>query len=244
MNWEVRFIQSIFLCVLLSFSICVLDAKAEGLSKRIIKSAVKLSGNEHVNLSATSVNSLFELNCVSDGVVTLTNTDKDMKRGVVTVFSKEMNEILVQATLNSNESTSFYSVNNCRCFICWASKDRRDTLTWSVKQDSVEGLSERSAIQIEPGMQEVSHLDKMDKWFVFTAAKNGKVKISTVGLTGENTTLFIYKDSDEQMISSSNYAANSLQSEVVVSVEAGCSYLIKWSSAFTNKSYNWNLTYL
>ncbi|MBR8535244.1 hypothetical protein KDU71_06710 [Carboxylicivirga sediminis] len=244
MNRGVCYISSIFLSVLLCFSICTHDAKAEGLSKRIVKSAVNVSGNEHENLYATSTNSLFELNCVSDGVITLTNTDKDMKRGVVTVFCKEMKEILLQATLNSNESTTFYSVNNCKCFISWALRGEGDTLTWSVKQDFLEGLSERSAIQIEPGMQEVSHLDNMDKWFVFTATKNGQVRISTVGLTGENTTLFVYKDSAEQMISSSNYAANTLQSEAVVSVEAGCSYLIKWSSAFTNKSYSWNLTYL
>lgn len=243
MNRGVRINQIIIGGVLLCFSICTSVLKAEVLQKKYIESAVKITGDDN-NLLVTAADKLFELECISDGIVTITNADKHMANGVVTVFCNDLKEIILQTSLGCNEAASFHSVNKCKYLISWRLMGGNDAMKWTVRQKAVEGLSERSAIRIESGMQEVSHGDNMDKWFVFTADKKGRVKISTVGLTGENTTLFVYKECADQMIRSSNCAANTLQSEAIIDVEAGQSYFIKWSSAFTNGRYGWNLFYL
>ncbi len=169
-------------------------------------------------------NNLFELECLTDELVIVTNNSLGEKGAMLTVFCKDLKEVLIQTSLEPSEKASFYSLNCCRCMILWE-VDSLNSVSWAVEKEEVEGLSVKSAIRVDVGEFEARHEDEMDKWFVYTADKTGQVKVSSVGHTKENTTLFIYESKDvEQVIASSNYASGSLQSEVIIDVEAGQSY--------------------
>ncbi len=79
-----------------------------------------------------------------------------------------------------------------------------------------------------------------DQWFVYTATMNGKVTVSSVGLTSVNTFVEIYDGCDEEAFSLSDDFSDE-QSEVSFEVISGLSYYINWRNFYTSEEFEWEL---
>ncbi len=79
-----------------------------------------------------------------------------------------------------------------------------------------------------------------DQWFSYTATMNGKVTVSSVGLTTSNTYVEISDGCDlEPFTFSDNFSDN--QSEVSFEVISGLTYYINWKNYYTNTEFEWEL---
>ncbi|MCU4156937.1 hypothetical protein J1N10_13190 [Carboxylicivirga sp. A043] len=195
-------------------------------------------------LIAKKGKALFEVKAKYDGAITISCDELSDKMGLVTVFSSDYKEIIAQSLHLNDESISFTSKAGDLYYIVWQFKQDDLTLNWKVKQQEEKGISFENAIVATPGVMQVSHRGGYDRWFIYKAERTGEVAFSSYGHTNENTCLFVYNETREVVIGSSNFTEGTLQSKVIVNVQEGETYFIKWSSAFTKGDYNWTLAYL
>lgn len=96
-----------------------------------------------------------------------------------------------------------------------------------------------SAVAASQGIN-ISDNSLGDQWFVYTATMDGKVTVSSVGMTTANTYLEIYDSCDEEAFTYSDNFIDD-QSEVSFEVISGLSYYIKWCNYYTNQEFEWKL---
>lgn len=80
------------------------------------------------------------------------------------------------------------------------------------------------------------------QWFKYVPSSDKKIKISTCGLTNEDTYFIVY-DSLQNWVAYSNNDCNN-QSEKTFFVKGGYSYYICWANYYTSGTYQWTLTEL
>ncbi len=80
-----------------------------------------------------------------------------------------------------------------------------------------------------------------DQWFLYTAATNGKVTVSSCGQTTADTYVEIFDGCNQEAFTFSNDYCDK-QSEVSFEVIAGLTYQICWDARFTSKNFEWFLT--
>ncbi|QKG79518.1 fibronectin type III domain-containing protein [Tenuifilum thalassicum] len=79
-----------------------------------------------------------------------------------------------------------------------------------------------------------------DRWFKYTATRDGKIAISNCGLTGDNTGLEIYTDCGSYPVSYGN-SCGSGQSQVQVQGQVGVTYYIRWTDG-SSGTFDWTLS--
>ncbi len=85
------------------------------------------------------------------------------------------------------------------------------------------------------------HTAGTDQWYRYESQVNGSITLSTVGLTTEDTKVFVYDDCGGVLIDS-NDDSSGTQSEISFTGVVGGVYFIKWDNQYTNGTYNWSLT--
>jgi len=100
------------------------------------------------------------------------------------------------------------------------------------------GNSPENAIPVTPGTHTANNSNG-SQWFLYIPATDKKVKISTCGLTTENTYFIVY-DSAFNWISYSDNDCN-LQSEKTFIAKGGKKHYICWANFYTSGTYQWIL---
>ena len=199
------------------------------------------------NFLSNKSNCLYQYKAESDGFIRLRAKNEIDHSHIVTIYNGSGKELITQGTTQRinelSEEFAFYSQKDSVYLIEWQLADSEE-FDWVGKQEAVRGLSPASAICVSDGMLTADHNTEMEQWFVFTAQENSTVCISSAGFTNENTCLFVYKDPLGLSIASSKGIGADLQAEVVIQCKKGEKYYMKWSNAFTNKKYNWKISYV
>ncbi|MCG8582774.1 MAG: hypothetical protein MI866_22815 [Bacteroidales bacterium] len=244
MNWGIINKRSFSLFLFAIVSCCYVMAIDFTKGKHAGEDVIVISDGNTKELIAKSGKTLFQVQAKYDGVVTIESSSLSEEVGLVTVFSSDYKTIVTQNLHRKEDAISFISRAGEVYYIIWQLKQDGIDLKWSVKQLEEKGISSSNAVVASVGLMEANHTKGYDSWFVYTAEHNGKVAFSSYGLTSENTCLFVYDKTCEVVVGSSNFTKGTLQSEVVVDVQKGEIYYIKWSNAFTDSNYKWTLAYL
>ncbi|TRX60353.1 hypothetical protein [Carboxylicivirga sp. M1479] len=213
---------------------------ASGIDKSI-PGCKTINQENYDNLKATKTSKVFSYQASVDGLTLLRLDYKNGTKGVVTVMEHQSNDILFQKSFDKD--LQFIAKGGCDYVISWAFKSEDAIVDWSIQHEQVLGLMPSSPVEVTTGVHSVSYSDQADKWFLFSAPKDGVVNVTTAGLTNENTCMFVYKVSSDVIIASSNSSDGTLQADADLEVKSGQEYLIKWSCAFTNKRHDWRVSY-
>ncbi|MBL7110630.1 MAG: PKD domain-containing protein [Bacteroidales bacterium] len=129
-------------------------------------------------------------------------------------------------------------------YIHWGTYDAPGSYNWS--------LSERASIPGElcslakpafAGTNVADHTQHTDQWYTYTATMNGKMTLSTCGLTSENTWVEVWDGCNAMWLGGNdNGCEMGNQSEANIEISLGQTYYIKWSGIYTAGVYNWTLT--
>jgi len=247
MNWE-NYLRGAALVVFLGLgAMSAASPKCEKETETRTKKITLVTDLNSKCLVSSSSRKIFKLEALYDGKVELETNNEIESLIIVTVFSKDFKDVIVQnnvtSCVGSKLGLSFDSEVGEVYYITWDVDEQHKDISWSISQEELAGISPRNAIESSEGLMNVKHLDKKDRWFLFVPSKSGKVCISSIGYTQENTCLFVYgKDFDVTLASSNNFE-NSMQSKVVLDCKQGEKYYLKWSSAFTSGSYDWSIAY-
>ncbi len=115
-------------------------------------------------------------------------------------------------------------------------------ILWGMTVQIVSGQGGESctaAVAANQGIN-ISNNAAGDQWFTYTATMNGKVTVSSIGLTSANTYVEIYDGCDlDAFTLSDNFIGE--QSEVSFEVISGLTYYINWRNYYTNQEFEWSL---
>lgn len=244
MNWGITIKRSLlFLIIWYLFNYQVVALECLIKDPKVDDVSV-ISEEKCQNLVEKTGINLFEVKAKYDGVIELSSDALKGKVGSVTVFSSNYKQIIAQCISFNNEPISFVSKVGEVYYVTWQLKPDGFGLNWNVNQHEEKGISSASAIVATEGVTVANHTQGYDRWFVYTAEHSGQVSFSSCGQTNENTCLFVYDETAESVIGSSNFTEGTLQSRVVIKVNKGEVYYLKWSSAFTNAKYKWTIAYV
>lgn len=129
-------------------------------------------------------------------------------------------------------------------FIVWQNKSSSTSFDWTIIEESWgQGETCNDPLMTVVGStNQCDHGSATDQWFSYTAPGNGTIKLSTCGLTTENTSVRVYDDcSGIQLDGNDDFC--STQSEVEFTCVENTSYLIQWERKAIFGTYNWSLTY-
>jgi hypothetical protein len=243
MNWNVAKKKCTTLLVIWAIICCnSLDVAGInlGLYADSIRTNINESSKEYVIKPGKKS---IKIQAIYNGFITVESDNRDTQLGLVTVFSSDYKTILTQTISQDGHRITFLSKEGESYYITWQQECESD-IQWRINQLEENGICFDNAIAAIEGVMEVNHNEGYDKWFVYKAERTGSVVFSSYGYTTENTCLFLYDESAENILGSSNFTKGSLQSEYVIDVKEGELYYVKWSSAFTTGRYNWKLAYL
>lgn len=115
-------------------------------------------------------------------------------------------------------------------------------ILWGLMIQIVTGQGGASCSEAAVAQQGINISDnaKGDQWFSYTAKANGKVTVSTCGLTSANTYVEIYDGCDLEAFTFSDDFCNE-QSEVAFEVIGGLTYYINWRNFYTNQKFEWSI---
>ncbi|MCU4173850.1 T9SS type A sorting domain-containing protein [Carboxylicivirga sp. N1Y90] len=128
--------------------------------------------------------------------------------------------------------------------IVWGNKSSAAPFDWTIVEDtwSQGEICSDPFAALEGNTNLCNHSAAGDQWFSYVAPGSGTIKVSTCGLTTENTSVRIYDDcSGIQLDGNDDFC--SIQSEVEFACTENTTYLVQWEGLYTSGSYNWNLTY-
>ncbi len=187
---------------------------------------------------------LFKYSAKNYGLLLLESSEKFNTNCNVLVYRGEGKETLVQSSVLKDMQQvklDFRCEKDEVYYFYWDGLEDAETIDWSLVETSIEGISPLNPISIRSGVFATNHAHKGDSWYEFAVDGDGQYLISSQGLTSENTCLFVYGSDPDVSIASSNSVGKTLQSRVVLNCKAGDKLLIRWSNAFTNASYKWEL---
>ena len=186
---------------------------------------------------------VFQLKAKYDGFIQLNLKNANETSKVVTIYNLADLSVVTQGKTKLESQVNKFGFKTCKdsvYIIDWHVNDN-ESFEWSGKQEEITGISSNNAIPIKEEKVMTSHSSDTDQWYVYTAEEDSRVCISSVGLTNENTCLFVYKDPQEGSMASSMGKSGTLQAEVTIHCEKGKKYYLKWSNAFTSANYNWTI---
>jgi len=108
--------------------------------------------------------------------------------------------------------------------------------------ETLDGTKCENAIIVDLGINHANNQYGLEQWFVYTAAEDTAITVSTCGLTSKDTYLEVYTDCSGSMIAQDDDACD-LQSKVTIEVAASQPYYIAWKPRYTNGEYDWALEY-
>ncbi len=115
-------------------------------------------------------------------------------------------------------------------------------ILWGVTAQIISGQGGESCTEAVIASQGLNISDNSagDQWYSYTATMDGKITISSVGMTSANTYVEIYDGCDMDAFTFSDDFIGE-QSEVSFEVINGLTYYINWRNYFTNQEFEWTL---
>jgi len=196
------------------------------------------------SLLADSNHRMFKYSARDCGMLLLGSTEESSENCSVLVFKGTTKQVLTQSSVLKDSdfvNVSFPCEKGEVYYFYWDGLEENERINWSLVEKPVKGISSKNPIEIKTGCFEVDHSHGGDCWYVFEVGEDGRYLISSMGLTNENTCLFVYGSDADVSIASSNFVGESMQSKVIFDCKEGETFLIRWSNAFTNESYRWEL---
>ena len=126
-------------------------------------------------------------------------------------------------------------------YIYWSDNYSPEGFDWSITEEEViEGDICSLAV---PATEGVNTTPYASYWFSYTMkASNKKLVVSSVGLTDEDTYLYVYDACDGIMLAY-NDDFSSYQSEVeVLYLDIGTTIYINWNDVFSSEGFDWSLS--
>lgn len=196
------------------------------------------------SLLVDSNHRMFKYSALDYGMLLLGSNEVCSENCSVLVFKGGTKRVLVQSSVlkDSDQVTvSFPCERGEVYYFYWDGLEENEAISCSLVEKPIQGICSKNPIKIEAGCFDANHAHIGDCWYVFEAGEPGRYLISSLGLTNENTCLFVYGDNADVSIASSNFVGESMQSKAIVDCKAGERLLVRWSNAFTNGTYRWEL---
>ncbi|MBI9061989.1 MAG: hypothetical protein JEZ14_08360 [Marinilabiliaceae bacterium] len=230
------------LCLLMCYMSHDIVSASNHYEKNTSDRAVAVTAGE--SLLVDSNHRMFKYSASECGMILLGSAEASSENCSVLVFKGEAKQVLVQSSVlkdSDRVNVNFPCEKGEVYYFYWDGLEKNETINWSLVEKPVKGISSKNPIEIEAGCYVANHSHKDDCWYVFEAGEAGRYSISSMGLTNENTCLFVYGADAGVSIASSDSVGKSMQSKVVLDCTAGERLLVQWSNAFTNESYRWEL---
>lgn len=204
--------------------------------------AVVIAAGE--TLTVDSNHRMFRYSAGEYGILQVASGGVSNRNCSVLVLKGESKQVLSQSSVLKDSDQVDVNVP-CEkgevYYFYWDGLEESETISWSLVEKPVPGICSKNPIEIGTGYFEANHSHDGDCWYVFEASEEGSYLISSMGLTNENTCLFVYHEDAEVSIASSNFVGESMQSKTILDCKPGERLLVRWSNAFTSESYRWEL---
>ena len=230
------------LCLLMCYMSHGIVSASNHYEKKTLDRAVVVTTGE--SLLVDSSHRVFKYSASECGMLLLESSEASSENCSVLVFKGEAKQVLAQSSVlkdSDRVNVNFPCEKGEVYYFYWDGLEENETINWSLVEKPVKGISPENPIEIEAGYFVANHSHKDDCWYVFEAGAAGSYLISSMGLTNENTCLFVYGADAGVSIASSDFVGESMQSKVILDCKKGETFLIRWSNAFTNESYRWEL---
>lgn len=191
----------------------------------------------------------FSYTATQTGKVTVSSCSSATENTQVVVYKGGICFPLEKKAENDNHCSnqsqvSFLGTQGYDYLIVWKNTESASSFDWTIVEEAwSQGEVCNNPIEAVVGTgNESDHSAAVDQWFRYTAPGNGTIKVSTCGLTTENTSVRIYEDlCGIQLDGNDDFCPD--QSEVEFTCVENTSYLIKWENINTSGTYNWSLVY-
>ncbi len=185
----------------------------------------------------------FSYTTTQDCILTISTVGLTSEDTYLYVYSDCVSDYLYKSDDEVNEQSEieFYAEANTTFLIKWDDEYTSSSYTWNISEETVTP-GKLCSVAIEANIGE-NNTDNSNgaQWFSYTTTQECVLRVSSIGLTTEDTYLYIYSDC------SSNYEYKSddefsYQSEVLFYASANTTYYIKWDDEYTSSSFNWTIS--
>ncbi len=191
----------------------------------------------------------FNYTASSTGKITITNCLLTSENTKISIYSGGFCVPLILKAENDDHCdaqsmVTFIGTEGFDYFVVWENLSSSNSFDWTIVESewSDSESCDKPVLANQGNANIANHTGATDQWFAFVAPEDGKIIVSTCGITSENTSVRIF-DSCSGIQLSGNDDFCDEQSEVEFSCIKDVKYLIQWESTHTSVSYNWALTY-
>ncbi len=192
---------------------------------------------------STGVNQWFAYTASVTGEIIVSSCSQTSEDTYVEVYEDCSTLLSANNDYCSTQSQLAFSCTQGETYyVKWSNTYTSGSYNWTLTEnEDTEGYYCESAYTAIEGTNNCDHSTGYDQWFAYTPESNGRVTISSCGLTTENTSLEIYKGCDESVYLQINNSC-STQESATFQVYANETYYIRWKKTYTSGTYNWSLS--
>lgn len=180
-----------------------------------------------------------------DGLLTISFAAAEFRgKNSGTLFIETGTDVLTQVARLGNITS--IRVTKEKKYYIRLDKDNSDLQSWSL---TFQPMAAKPGDFCELPIAAVTGINSASnatgsQWFSYTPSIDGRMILSTCGMTTEDTKVYVYDGCNVGDIDNSddNCGEEDLQTEISINVTKGTKYLIKWDDSYTKGTYNWSLS--
>ncbi|TLX71962.1 T9SS type A sorting domain-containing protein [Labilibacter sediminis] len=207
--------------------------------------AVEFSTGSNSANHTGDIDQWFKYTATQDEKITIYNCESTTADTKVEIYTSCGAASPIHSSDNycGNQSKiAFKATSGQTYYIRWRLFDTPYTYNWYLKEETIQtGDFCDSPFDAILGTNSADHSCGVSQWYTYTPTTDGKLTISSCGLTGEDTFIEIYTNCEGYpFIFNNNYC--NYQSLVTFESIANTTYYIRWKNNYTSSSYNWTIS--
>ncbi len=185
----------------------------------------------------------FSYTATTNGKVTISSCGQTSADTYVEIFDGCGLESFTASNdyCEKQSEVSFEVANNTTYWICWRENYTSQDFEWFLTQAETEqGEFCSNAISVDLGSHQTNITSNDYKWFQFTASREGKVKIESIGSNAGECKIAVFDDCSHTLSLNSDGSWNPCKT--AIEGESGKTYLIALLNSGETQDISWSIT--